>query len=285
MMKRHALSKAFPDLSDEDFQALKESIKRNGQRDKILLFDDQILDGWHRYRACLELGKAPIFGVFTGDAVQCVIDKNIHRRQLTASQRAMALAACNRWLDVGTNQLSPQGDSCTAGMSIRKMAAAAKVNPKTIEKAKRVALRATPELRAQVIAGATTLAAAVAALDSEGAKTTKSRPVVKTSVSAKVHQELEKRYIKLQDDFQEMGDNYQVLAEDVEALYALADREEFDLIKELQFSVKNLTESRDKWQNEAAEKQKQINYFKRRLADKDSEIAALKRRLESHASA
>jgi myosin heavy subunit len=284
MLTRHPLSAAFPELSDEEFTALKESIRRNGQRDKILLVDDQILDGWHRYRACLELGKAPIFGVFTGDAVQCVIDKNIHRRQLTASQRAMALAACNRWLDVGANQLCPQGDS-TVGMSIRKMAAAAKVNPKTIEKAKRVALRATPELRAQVIAGATTLAEAVRALDSEGAKTTKPRPVVKTSVSAKVHQELEHRYIKLQDDYQEMGDNYQVLAEDVEALYALKDHAEFDLIKQLQFSVKNLTEARDKWQNEAAEKQKQINYFKGRLADKDGEIAALKRRLESHASA
>jgi len=284
MMKRHALSKAFPDLSDEEFTALKESIRRNGQRDKILLFDDQILDGWHRYRACLELGKAPIFGVFTGDAVQCVIDKNIHRRQLTASQRAMALAACNRWLDVGTNQLSPQGDS-TAGMSIRKMAAAAKVNPKTIEKAKLVSLRATPELREQVIAGATTLAEAVRALDSEDAKTTKPRPVVKTSVSAKVHQELEHRYRKLQDDYQEMGDNYQIVAEDLEALYALKDHAEFDLIKQLQFSVKNLTESRDKWQNEAAEKQRQINYFKRRLVARDSEIAALKRRLESHASA
>jgi len=283
MLTRHPLSAAFPELSDEEFTALKESIGRNGQRDKILLVDDQILDGWHRYRACLELGKAPIFGVFTGDAVQCVIDKNIHRRQLTASQRAMALAACNRWLDVGANQLSLAGDSGTAGMSIRKMAAAAKVNPKTIEKAKRVALRATPELRAQVIAGATTLAEAVRALDSEGAKTTKPRPVVKTSVSAKVHQELEHRYRKLQDDYQEMGDNYQVVAEDLEALYALKEREEFGLIKELQFSVKNLTESRDKWQREASEKQMQINFLKRRLATLDRELANLKHREDASA--
>ncbi len=70
MHERHALSKAFPNLSDEEFAALKDSIKRNGQRDKILIFEGQILDGWHRYRACLELGKEPIFGVFTGDAVE-----------------------------------------------------------------------------------------------------------------------------------------------------------------------------------------------------------------------
>ena len=285
MLTRHPLSAAFPDLSDEEFTALKDSIERNGQRDKILLFEDQILDGWHRYRACLELGKEPIFGVFTGDAVECVIDKNIHRRQLTASQRAMALATCNQWLGVGTNQLSPQRGSGMVAMSIRKMAVAANVNPKTIEKAKLVSLRATPELREQVITGATTLAEAVRALDSEGAKTTKPRPVVKTSVSAKVHQELEHRYIKLQDEFQEMADNYQVLAEDAEALYALKDREEFNLIKQLQFLVNSLPEARDRWQREAAEKQKQINFLKRRLADKDREISALKRSLESHAPA
>ena len=283
MHERHPLSAAFPDLSDEEFTALKDSIERNGQRDKILLFEGQILDGWHRYRACLELGKEPIFGVFTGDAVECVIDKNIHRRQLTASQRAMALATCNQWLGVGTNQLSPQRGSGMVAMSIRKMAVAANVNPKTIEKAKLVSLRATPELREQVITGATTLAEAVRALDSEGAKTTKPRPVV--TVSAKQFQELENRYIKLQDDFQEMADNYQVLAEDAEALYALKDREEFNLIKQLQFSVNNLTEARDRWQREAAEKQKQINFLKRRLADKDSEIATLKHLFENHAPA
>jgi len=235
MLTRHPLSAAFPDLSDEEFTAFKESIRRNGQREKIVTFEGKILDGWHRHKACLELGIDPKFGVFTGNAIDFVLDKNLLRRHLTTSQRAMALAACNRWLDVGTNQVSPQGDS-TVGMSIRKMAAAAKVNPKTIEKAKRVALRATPELREQVIAGATTLAEAVRALDSEGAKTTKPRPVV--TVSAKQYHELEHRYRKLQDDYQEMGDNYQVLAEDVEALYALADREEFDLIKELQFQLK-----------------------------------------------
>ena len=283
MLTRHPLSAAFPDLSDEEFKSLKDSIERNGQRDKILLFEGQILDGWHRYRACLELGKEPIFGVFTGDAVECVIDKNIHRRQLTASQRAMALATCNQWLGVGTNQLSPQRGSGMVAMSIRKMAVAANVNPKTIEKAKLVSLRATPELREQVITGATTLAEAVRALDSEGAKTTKPRPVV--TVSAKQFQELENRYIKLQDDFQEMADNYQVLAEDAEALYALKDREEFNLIKQLQFSVNNLTEARDRWQREAAEKQKQINFLKRRLADKDSEIATLKHLFENHAPA
>ena len=285
MLTRHPLSAAFPDLSDEEFKSLKDSIERNGQRDKILLFEDQILDGWHRYQACLQLGKAPVFGVFTGDAVECVIDKNIHRRQLTASQRAMALATCNQWLGVGTNQLSPQGDSGAIAMSIRKMAVAANVNPKTVEKAKLVSLRATPELRKQVIAGATTLAEAVRALDSEGAKTTKPRPAVKASVSAKVHQELLDRYSKLHEEYLELGNNYGVLAEDAELALAFQNREEFALLKQLQATVTNLTEARDRWQNEVAQRQKQINYLKRRLIEKDAEIAAFKHLFENHAPA
>ena len=288
MLTRHPLSAAFPDLSDEEFKSLKDSIERNGQRDKILLFEDQILDGWHRYQACLQLGKAPVFGVFTGDAVECVIDKNIHRRQLTASQRAMALATCNAWRGIGSNQhapLPPQGDNSTVGMSIRKMAAAAKVNPKTIEKAKLVSLRATPELREQVITGATTLAEAVRALDSEGAKTTKPRPAVKASVSAKVHQELLDRYSKLHEEYLELGNNYGVLAEDAELALAFQNREEFALLKQLQATVTNLTEARDRWQNEVAQRQKQINYLKRQLVAKDTEIAALKHLFESHAPA
>ena len=288
MLTRHPLSAAFPDLSDEEFTALKDSIERNGQRDKILLFEGQILDGWHRYRACLELGKEPIFGVFTGDAVECVIDKNIHRRQLTASQRAMTLAMCNAWRGIGSNQrdqLSPQGDNGVVAMSIRKMAVAANVNPKTIEKAKLVSLRATPELREQVITGATTLAEAVRALDSEGAKTTKPRPVVKTSVSAKVHQELLDRYSKLHEEYLELGNNYGVLAEDAELALAFQNREEFALLKQLQATVTNLTEARDRWQNEVAQRQKQINYLKRQLVAKDGEISALKRLFENHAPA
>ena len=288
MLTRHPLSAAFPDLSDEEFKSLKDSIERNGQRDKILLFEDQILDGWHRYQACLQLGKAPVFGVFTGDAVECVIDKNIHRRQLTASQRAMALATCNAWRGIGSNQhapLPPQGDNSTVGMSIRKMAAAAKVNPKTIEKAKLVSLRATPELREQVITGATTLAEAVRALDSEGAKTTKPRPAVKASVSAKVHQELLDRYSKLHEEYLELGNNYGVLAEDAELALAFQNREEFALLKQLQATVTNLTEARDRWQNEVAQRQKQINYLKRQLVAKDGEISALKRLFENHAPA
>ena len=284
MHERHALSKAFPNLSDEEFTALKDSIKRNGQRDKILLFEDQILDGWHRYRACLELGKEPIFGVFTGDAVECVIDKNIHRRQLTSSQRAMTLAMCNAWRGIGSNQHDQLSHQYDTSLSVRELAKKAKVSKVTAQRAKVISVRGNKELQQLVRDGSLSLSKAIHTLEPKGTSNKKQKLFVKP-VNQREYEELQQRHKKLEDEFQEMADNYQVLAEDAEALYALKDREEFNLIKQLQFSVNNLTEARDRWQREAAEKQKQINFLKRRLIEKDSEVSALKHLFESHAPA
>jgi hypothetical protein len=45
-----------PPLSDSDCEALKQSIKQNGQHDPIVTNQDSIiLDGHHRFRACEEL--------------------------------------------------------------------------------------------------------------------------------------------------------------------------------------------------------------------------------------
>ena len=48
---RHDLSSYWPDMADEDFLALKESIGYSGLLEPITLFEGQILDGWHRYNA------------------------------------------------------------------------------------------------------------------------------------------------------------------------------------------------------------------------------------------
>ena len=56
---QHPLSAAFPAMSDEDFQALKDDIEVNGQREPVMIFEGMVLDGWHRYRACIDLGLDP----------------------------------------------------------------------------------------------------------------------------------------------------------------------------------------------------------------------------------
>ena len=54
---QHPLSDAFPAMSLEDFQALKDDIEVTGQREPVIVLDGMVLDGWHRYRACSELGN------------------------------------------------------------------------------------------------------------------------------------------------------------------------------------------------------------------------------------
>src|SRR5262249_22058421 len=75
-------------------------IKANGLNDDIILYDNMILDGRNRYRACLAAGwdrgdilkhcVTPIWDGF--DPAAWVISANIHRRHLTAEQKRDLIA-------------------------------------------------------------------------------------------------------------------------------------------------------------------------------------------------
>lgn len=97
-LAQHPLSCAFPAMSAEDFQALKDDIAANGQREPVMVYEGMVLDGWHRYRACADLGlKVKQFTFSDGDPVAFVKSQNLHRRHLTGSQRTAALVACSEW--------------------------------------------------------------------------------------------------------------------------------------------------------------------------------------------
>jgi hypothetical protein len=107
-LTQHPLSAAFPAMSADDFQALKDDIEVNGQREPVMLYEGMVLDGWHRYRACVELGLKPQQFTFGDtDPVAFVKSQNLHRRHLTASQRAAAVVACSAW--VPSNIGRPRG--------------------------------------------------------------------------------------------------------------------------------------------------------------------------------
>lgn len=100
----HPLAEKFPPIPPEDFEELKESIRKYGLFEPIIINDQgQILDGRHRYRALIELGmelKAyqstiSFEEVRTKDKPlteeQFIYDSNIHRRHLTKTQIAAIL--------------------------------------------------------------------------------------------------------------------------------------------------------------------------------------------------
>ena len=94
-MIAHPIADIFPMLAESELNGLAADIKKNGQRDPILLFQGKILDGRNRYKACELAGVEPTVEQFAGtksDALTFVWSTNFHRRHLTSSQAAMAIA-------------------------------------------------------------------------------------------------------------------------------------------------------------------------------------------------
>lgn len=48
-------------MSDEGFKSLIADIKRHGLREPIVVFQDRILDGVHRDKACALVGVKPTY--------------------------------------------------------------------------------------------------------------------------------------------------------------------------------------------------------------------------------
>lgn len=138
MHERHELSAAFPDMTAGDFAALCDDIAAHGVRLPVVLLDDKVLDGWHRYRAALEVGADVEFEAYVGaDPAAYVLGLNLHRRHLTASQRAAAVVACSEWKPVGKPTVSANSaPGAELGASAKELAARADVSSRTIEAAK-----------------------------------------------------------------------------------------------------------------------------------------------------
>jgi ParB-like chromosome segregation protein Spo0J len=98
--KFHPLADLVPKMSDEDYAALAADIKANGLNEHIILHEGMILDGRHRYRACLEAGIEPYFldylstshGQRINNPAAYVLSVNVNRRHLDAEGKRKAIA-------------------------------------------------------------------------------------------------------------------------------------------------------------------------------------------------
>ena len=89
----HELCCFFPRCSDEELQLLVSDIRENGLLTPITLYEGKILDGRNRYLACQMLNIEPDYVPFNGkDPLPFVVSRNLCRRPLNESQRAMVAA-------------------------------------------------------------------------------------------------------------------------------------------------------------------------------------------------
>lgn len=90
----HPFAEIFPEMTDDEFQRLCDDMRQNGQLDEIILLDNKILDGRNRYNACRVLRLEPLVKTYDKSIspINFVISKNLERRMLDASQRALIAA-------------------------------------------------------------------------------------------------------------------------------------------------------------------------------------------------
>lgn len=92
-MEFHKIASIFPLVEGDELDRLVDDIKINGLLEPIILCENKILDGRNRYNACLKAEREPCFTEYTGDnPLSFVISKNLHRRHLNESQRALVAA-------------------------------------------------------------------------------------------------------------------------------------------------------------------------------------------------
>ena len=103
----HPAADIYPMMSGSEMFDLQQDIKRNGQREPIVIKTMSnrriIIDGRNRWVACQLLETKPKTVEWKGgmgeELIEFIQSKNLYRRQLTSSQRAMLVVETARLLD------------------------------------------------------------------------------------------------------------------------------------------------------------------------------------------
>src|SRR5262245_46596247 len=154
--KFHSLADLFPLMEGVEFDELVADIRAHGLRERVGGFEDMILDGRNRYRACQSVGIEPTFTVYQGDdPLAYVISANLRRRHLNEGQRALIAARLATFSHGGDRSKSPIGDLTQA-----EAAELLNVGKRSVERAGKVIDHGDPELISAVERGEASVSAA-----------------------------------------------------------------------------------------------------------------------------
>lgn len=161
-MTNHPLADLFPMMDDQAIKELAEDIKANGQKNPIVVWKGQIIDGRNRFKACRMAGDSPVFITREfedeSEVAKFIVSQNIHRRHLSTSQRA-AIAAEMATLVNGSNQYKKVGTQNCAPITEPQAASMMNVSERSVQQAKSVK-KSSPELFEKVKAGEMSVATA-----------------------------------------------------------------------------------------------------------------------------
>ncbi|MCG6157102.1 ParB/RepB/Spo0J family partition protein [Rubinisphaera margarita] len=149
--KLHPVAELFPEMTEQQFEILKADIRANGCKESVVLYRGEVIDGRHRLRACRELKIEPQLADLDEDfdPWEFAISKNLCRRHLTTSQRAVIAAELAK-LKRGDNQHAQHRQNCRTTSEAAK---ALNVSERTVRAAKQVADKGSPELQHAVKTG------------------------------------------------------------------------------------------------------------------------------------
>jgi len=172
-MDAHEYAQLFPLATDEEIADMAADIKTRGLLNPIVTLDGLVLDGRNRLRACELAGVTPRFIEYSGtDPLGDVLSWNLHRRQLSTSQRAALAVAIKPIFEKQAKERQvaalKKGDVLpvsanlrqrTKGKSAHQAAAAVGVSGRTVEDAELIK-REAPEAFEEIKAGRMTVHAA-----------------------------------------------------------------------------------------------------------------------------
>lgn len=170
----HEVTNLFPKMSDDEYQDLVADIRKNGLHEPIWTYQGFIVDGRHCDQACREIGIEPRYQEWDGpgELIDFVISRNLMRRHLSTSQRAMVAVRIERQLALKAKQrrlanlkrgtLLPDvrfSEHRETGKSAVLAGEITKISKDTVLKAKKV-VELAPELEDEVHSGIITLSEA-----------------------------------------------------------------------------------------------------------------------------
>lgn len=274
---QHPLSAAFPAMSTEEFNALKDSIHVNGVLNPITTFEGMVIDGWHRYTAALSLGMdCPSLEMDDAiDPKDFVLAQNKNRRHITLAQLLASASKVYQWRPNGGDHSALNAECITSAQMAEKTGASVR----TVEQFRSVERKASPEVMKAVESGRIGLpkAAEIAKLPKQQQAKAIDKPLPKAEkFTQPVHD-------TSADELQESAQAIESLSEEVEVLKAELAVKHMDatgeeksqaatLIAQLRAELKTanaeldaMRASRDGLQRENRELMKQCAIYQRQL--------------------